>query len=193
MRLFILRDASLARVFGIAQLQWHKVFQRLVRNNHPRGMHTCGAHCPFQLQRLVDDLLRNLVFLIQVVQLFDTIERTLQCNFRTSRNKARDAISYSLLAHDTRHVLDRCFCRHCVKGHHLRHTVLAILPCHVLDHFFTPIIRKVHVNIGHVRALCIEEALKRELVANGIDVSDPQGVGHQAAGSRTACRTTDAV
>ncbi len=58
--------------------------------------------------------------------------------------------------------------------------------CHVLDHFFTPVVREVHVNIGHVGALRVKEAFKGQLVAQGINIGDAQCVGHQAAGCRAA-------
>ena len=185
-RLFVLRNASLAGVLGITQLQRHKVIQRLICNNYACRVHACRAHHAFQLQCLINDLLRNFTFFIQVIQLFNVVQRFLERDVRPGRNEPRNAISYLLLSHHTCHVLDRRLCRHRIKRDHLCYAVLAIFVCHILNHFFTAIIREVHVDIRHIRALGVEEAFKGQLIPEGVNIRNAQRVGQQASRGRTS-------
>src|SRR5207237_3316356 len=45
---------------------------------------------------------------------------------------------------------------------------------------------EVHVDVGHLLAARVEEALEQEAVADGVDVDDAQAVGDAAAAGRTA-------
>ena len=58
----------------------------------------------------------------------------------------------------------------------------------VLDHVAAVALVEVHVDVGHLDAPGIEEALEQEVVLDGIEVDDLQAVGDAAAGGRPAPR-----
>ena len=58
----------------------------------------------------------------------------------------------------------------------------------VLDDFAAAALAEVDVDVGQRHALGVEEALEDEVVLDRIDVGDPQAVGDEAAGRRSAAR-----
>ena len=58
----------------------------------------------------------------------------------------------------------------------LRHTVGAVLRCRVLDHVAAVTRVEVHVDVGHLLATRVEEALEQQVVADRVDVDDAQAV-----------------
>ena len=53
----------------------------------------------------------------------------------------------------------------------------------VPDHLVTEPRVEVHIDIGHGDSAGVQEALEQQVVPNGIQVSDPEGVGHRTPGS----------
>ena len=70
----------------------------------------------------------------------------------------------------------------------LRDVLAAVLARHVLDHFAAPPFAEIDVDVGQRHALGIQEALEDQVVLDRIDVGDPQAVGDEAAGRRSAAR-----
>ena len=64
----------------------------------------------------------------------------------------------------------------------------AVLPRDVLDHLAAPPLAEVDVDVGQRHALGVEEPLEDEVEVERIDVGDPQAVGDEAAGRRSAAR-----
>src|SRR5207247_761008 len=79
---------------------------------------------------------------------------------------------------------------HRVGIDHFSNVIVAILARDVVDHLLTPVIRKVHVNIRHIRTLSVEEAFKGQLIAQWVNIGDTQHIGQQASGSRTTRGTS---
>ena len=74
------------------------------------------------------------------------------------------------------------------EGNDLGDLVLAVFVLDIADDLVPPFVAEVHVDIGHTLAARIEEALKQELVADGVNVGDFKGIGNQAAGCGAAAR-----
>ena len=55
----------------------------------------------------------------------------------------------------------------------------------VADHLASAPLVEVHVDVGHLPAAGVEEALEEQVVVDGIQIDDPQAVGDTAAGGRT--------
>ena len=66
--------------------------------------------------------------------------------------------------------------------------VPAVLLGRVPDHLPAEALVEVHVDVGHLLATRIEEALEEEVVPDGIEVDDLQAVGDAAAGGRAPAR-----
>ena len=77
-----------------------------------------------------------------------------------------------------RHILYRGLGLEGAEGDDLPHPVLAVFFSDVPDNLRPAFVGKVHVKVGHGNPLGVEEALKEQVVLEGIDVGDPQGVGH---------------
>ena len=75
---------------------------------------------------------------------------------------------------------------HGAEGDDLTHVVGAVFPGHVVDDFRAALVAEVHVDIRHGNALRVQEALEEELVAQGIQHGDAQGVGHDGTGAAAA-------
>ena len=58
----------------------------------------------------------------------------------------------------------------------------------VTDHLAPPAFVEVHVDVGHLLAAGIEEALEQQVVADRVEVDDPQAVGDEASGRRAPAR-----
>ncbi len=48
---------------------------------------------------------------------------------------------------------------------------------------------EVHVDVGHLLAARVQEAFEEQVVADGVEVDDPQAVGNATPGRRTSART----
>ena len=77
---------------------------------------------------------------------------------------------------------------HRAEGDDLRDVLAAVLPRDVVDDLAAPPLAEVDVDVGQRHALGIEEALEDQVEVERIDVGDPQAVGDQAAGRRSAAR-----
>ena len=91
-----------------------------------------------------------------------------------------------ILFEDPRHILDHGLGLELVDGDDVADLVLAIFLGDVVDDFLAPVAAEVDVHIRHGHALGVQEALEEQVVLHGIDVRDPHGPGHDAAGGRSA-------
>jgi hypothetical protein len=74
------------------------------------------------------------------------------------------------------------------EGDDLGHPVAAVLLGGVAHHVAAVALVEVHVDVGHLLAARVEEALEEQVVADGVEVDDAQAVGHAAAGRRPPAR-----
>ena len=87
------------------------------------------------------------------------------------------------------HVADRGSRRHGPEGDDLRHPVAPVLLLHVREHAVATPVVEVDVDVGHLHALAVEEALEDEPVAERLDVGDAEHVAHQRSGGAAAAGT----
>ncbi len=71
----------------------------------------------------------------------------------------------------------------------LGHLVAAVPLGGVAHHVGPVALVEVHVDVGHLLAARVQEALEQQVVADGVEIDDPQAVGHAASGRRTSART----
>ena len=67
------------------------------------------------------------------------------------------------------------------EGDDLGHSVPAIAFDYVLDHFVAPIVREIHVDVGHLDAFGVQEPLERLAVLHRIQVRNAQAEQDDAA------------
>jgi hypothetical protein len=68
----------------------------------------------------------------------------------------------------------------------LRDMIRAVLLGGVPDDFVAASLVKVHVDIGHLDPVGVQEPLEQQPVTQGVEVGDPQDVRHHRARGRTA-------
>src|SRR5207249_7787797 len=80
------------------------------------------------------------------------------------------------------------------EGDDLRHAVLAVALGDVADDLAATTLVEVDVDVGHLLAAGIEEALETEPPADRVDLGDAEGVGdHRPSDGATARSHPDAV
>ena len=85
----------------------------------------------------------------------------------------------------TSHIPDGVAGSHGTEGDDLHHPVLPVLSHHVIDDLLAPFETEIHVNIRHGHPLRVQETFKQQLVPDGIQLGDTQGISHQASGRGT--------
>ena len=86
------------------------------------------------------------------------------------------------------HIPDHAPGRQRTEGDDLHHPILAVLAHYIVDNLLAALKAEIHVNIRHGHPLRVQEALKEQAVAHGIQLGDSQSVGHQAAGGAAPAR-----
>ena len=74
------------------------------------------------------------------------------------------------------------------ERHDLRHGLAAEPVDDVLQHVLAAVLGEVEVDVGRRHALGVDEALEEQVVLDGVDVRDPQQVGHDRAGGGATAR-----
>ncbi|CAI8357250.1 MAG: Uncharacterised protein [Cyanobium sp. ARS6] len=77
------------------------------------------------------------------------------------------------------HILQHGLRGHAVEGDDLSHLLIAVTSRDVIDHLTAALNAEVGVDIRHRLAFGIEETLKQQTVAHGIDIGDPEGIGNK--------------
>ena len=105
------------------------------------------------------------------------------------RDHLRDPVAVAVAqAHHAADVAHHAFRLQRAEGDDLRDAALAVFLPHVFDDFAAARFAKIDVDIGRRDALGIEEALEEQAELERIDVGDPQHIGDQRTGRRTAPR-----
>ena len=145
-------------------------------------MHRAVPGQSFQTFGHVDDIFHLLIRLIGFFQLRVHLQRLRDGNVRLLRNHLRDGVHKRVgQVHDPAHIPDHAPGRQRSEGHDLHHPVLAVFADHIINDLLPSFKAEVHVDIGHGHTLRIEEPLEQKLIPQGIDISDPQAVRHDAA------------
>ncbi len=89
---------------------------------------------------------------------------------------------------DPGHVLEGGLGGQAPEGADLGHLVFPVPLPHVLDDPVPLPVGEVGIYVGHGDPLRVQEALKEEAEAQGVNVGDAHGVGHQAPGGAPPSR-----
>ena len=68
---------------------------------------------------------------------------------------------------------------HGAVGHDLRNGSGAVEVCHMADNPVPAFHAKIYIKVGHGHSLGIQEALKQQVVGQGIEISNAERIGHQ--------------
>ena len=158
------------------------VVRRLRGNDDTRRMGGSMAGHALHLQSRVDQLCDLRVGIVHPLKFRRYLQRTLQRHFQLHGHLLCHNI-YLLIrnAHHAAHIADGVAGGHGAKGDDLSHMVGTIFPVDVIDHFLTALVAEVHIKIWHTDALRVQEALKDQVITDGVDIRDAHAVSRNAA------------
>ena len=197
-------DGSLGGVLaalGLA-LDGQVLGERLLGDDHRGGVDAVLAPQALESLGHVDDpagLLVGGVHLAQalgrgvaVVEPLDAVETGPQGRVSTHderRHRLGDAVAHQIgIAQHPRRVAHRGPRLDRREGHDLRHPVGAVALGGVADHLAAVALVEVHVDVGHLLAPGVQEPLEEQVVADGVEVHDPEAVGDAAPRGRAPPR-----
>ena len=173
----------------VVGLQGHVVDHRLAGDEYAGGVGGGVARHALELFRRVDDLAHALVALVDAAQLRGEGEGALQRHAQFKGHQLGQTVRLLIgQVHHPAHIADDGAGGHGAEGDDLRHVVLPVAAAHVVDHLPAALVVEVHVDIRHGNALGIEEALKEQVVLDGVDGGDAQTVGDDGARAAAAPR-----
>ena len=176
--------------------------QRLVGDHHGSRVDAVAAAQALEPLGHVDDALGHVVALVHVAQVRGGDEAVLVAGGLVQARRQRRVAAHQQRRHGLGHPvavvvrvpqhprrvahgspgLDRR------EGDDLGHVVGAVAVGGVLDHLAAVAVVEVHVDVGHLLATRIQEALEEQVVADRVEVHDAEAVGDAAARGRPAAR-----
>ena len=137
----------------------------------------------------VYQILDFVILLIGVPQIRAGLQGLVECHSQISRNHLRNRITFCIRhVQNTAYVTDHALSGQRTEGHNLNHPVFSVFAHDIIDNLLSALKAEVDINIRHRHPLRIQETLKEQLVTDGIDIGDPQAVGHNTACCGTASR-----
>ncbi len=170
-------------------LQRQQVDQRLRADHDGGGVDAVLARQPFERLREVDDLARDRVGVVRLLQLGAGLEAVVERLPRAFRDELRDLVDDAV--GDLEHAAGVADCRargHRPEGDHLRDAVAAVLLGDVVDDALAAVDGEVDVDVRHRLAARVEEALEEQVVADRVEVGDLEAVRDERAGGGAAAR-----
>ena len=160
-----------------------------VCNDHTGSMRGSMPRHALERTRCVDQPCYVGVAFVQRFQ-FPSLQRIAERNTKLARHKICDLIDLGV-AHTKRSpdIADRCTRCHRTESHDLRNMLGTVMLGNIADDLVSPLIAKIHINIGHADTFGVEESLKQQIKSNGIYIGDPDKIVDKAAGARTSARS----
>ncbi len=182
--------------------------QRLLGDDDGGGVDAVGALQPLETAGNVDDALdvgvgvvhrpqlgRRLVPVGVLVAVLEAVLERCVATHHERWHRLGDAITDGIRhAQDTGRVADAVAGLDRAERDDLGDVLASVLLGRVADHLVAVTRVEVHVDVGHRDPARVEEALEQQVVADRVEIGDPQAVGHRAPGRRPPARTdADAV
>ena len=161
-----------------------------VGDDHRRGVGGGVPGQPFQDRGDGQNLFDRGVAVPQLPEARLHLQGLLQGDVQFLRHQLGDLVHFRVRHFQgPAHVADHLAGLHAAEGGDLGHVLPAVGLGDVIDDFAPALVTEVHVDIRRAHPLRIEEALEEEAVGQGVQLGDPQGIGHQAAGGGAPART----
>ncbi len=177
-------------------VQRHIVHQRSVSDHHPGGMGAGIAHHAFHIGGGVDQVFEVVFRFVQLLELRDVFQRAPDGHQLAGDVGDQLGHPVHLAQGDVlypSHVADGGACSQRAEGDDLRHPVGAVLLGGILEHLRAAVIAEVKVDIRHVDAPRVEEALEDQAILERLDQGDIQAECHHRAVAGAAHVVPDAL
>ena len=170
-------------------VQWREVGQFAWSNHHAPGVLADIAYEALEALGHLHDFLRLFVDSQKLDQRWLVLTGFFEGHSHFEWDQLRQLVGQRVgLALHPRHIAHDGLGSHGAKGDDLGNRVMPVALGDVLDHTIASIHAEVDVKIRHGHAFGIQEALKQQIVGDGIEVSDAQGIGHQRSCTGAAPR-----
>ncbi len=174
--------------FVLLTLVKRNEFGERPRRNHDAGRVNRGVP-RHSLEALghIEQLAHAVVLVPQVPERRALLERFGQGHVERGRHGLGDAVGVGIGdVHHPRHVPDHRPRLHRAERDDLRDVLPAVLAGDVVDDLPPPALAEIDVDVRQRHAFGVQEPLEDEVVLHRIDVGDPEAVGNEAAGRRSA-------
>ena len=152
-------------------------------------MHGAVARQSLETLTHIDEAMRLRILLIHLSKLRIRLKCLIERDVQLIRHLLRDHITLRIWnIQYTPDITDDTARGERTEGDDLRHTVLTILPGHVLDHLLPALILEVHIDIRHGDTLRVQETLEDEIVTHRVDIRDADAVRDEGARRRASAR-----
>ena len=142
----------------------------------------------------IDQRVDLLVCLIHGAKLLAHGQRFVNGNVQLHRHHLCDGITEIVgQIHYPSHIPDHAPGCQRTKSYDLHHPVFSVFSHHIINDFLAPFKAEIHVNIRHGHSFRIQETLKQQIIFDGIQLRNAQGVSHQTSCSRPPSRTNHNV
>ena len=179
------------RVTARLLVQRAKIRQFAWRNQHAAGVHADIARETLKLLSQCQQGF-DIVFLFQPFSQYRLgLDRCRNRDLCAGlvRDQFADAIAKGVA-----HVQHAAYIADCgtrcqrAKGNDLADCFFAVFLLHIINHPVAVGLAEINVKVGHGDPFRVQKPLKQQVVMQGVQISDLQGIGHQRARARTPAR-----
>ena len=154
--------------------------QRRVGNHYAGGVHRSMTAHAFQPPGNVDQFAHPVVLVDHLAQLGFDLQGPVEGHLQLGRDLLGDHVNLGQRnVQRAAHVADHRPGGHRPEGDDLGHVLAAVLVTDVLDHLGTGVLANVDVDVRHLVAAGVHEPLKKQTVAQRIDVTEAKHIAHQ--------------
>src|SRR5690606_24496467 len=172
----------LARDVIAVAIEGDRVDQRRIADHDACGVGRAVAVETFEAQREIEELGDAVIGVPHADEVGVGLEAIGELDARAGGDLLRDRVDLGERdPQDTADVAQHRARGHRSEGDDLADAILSVFLADVFDHPFASIHAEIDVDIRHGDALRVEEALEEEIVAERVDVRDPEGVRDHAA------------
>ena len=182
-----LRDRAL--LLTRLAIQRTEIGQFAGRDQHAARVHPNVAGQPFERTGKIDQCAHFLFPLVARAKRGLFLERAIQCpGFgRVVGNQLREPVAQHVrhIQHASGVAYHRLGTQR-AEGRDLAHRAATVFRLDVLDDPLAVVLAKVDVEVRHRHPLRIQETLEQQVVADRVEIGDPQGVSHERSRTRPA-------
>ena len=162
-------------------MQRYDVVQRFLGDDDTRGVSAGMACQALHLLRRIQQILDAFVRPVYLAELRGRLQCGVQRHAQLQGYEARHPVYFGIRhPKGTAYVAHRGLGPQGAEGNDLRHVLPAIPVHHVVQHFLASVVLEVHIDVGHLFALDVEESLEDQAIKHRIYVGNAKAIEYEA-------------